>query len=127
MTSTKSIPLVLGSLLGIMLAILCLVLYLFYKKRKESLEFKIPLEKMTRGLKSMSLKRSPKSSNGSRSSNDSLSKQQQRVCFFPCLFSSVFSWQFVLQCFFMRYCFSFRLLFFYYCFYNTKLSYGLLF
>lgn len=78
MTSTKALPLVLGSMLGIMLAILCLVLYLFYKKRKESLEFKIPLEKMTRGLKSMSMKRSPKSTSGSRSSNDSISKQQQQ-------------------------------------------------
>lgn len=49
----NTIPLILGSLLGVMLAVLFLVLLLFYKKRKESIEFK-PLEQMTRGLKKMS-------------------------------------------------------------------------
>ncbi|XP_066919368.1 synaptotagmin-2-like isoform X1 [Clytia hemisphaerica] len=54
-----------------MLAILVVVLFLFYKKRKESIEFSIPLEKMTRGLKS-SLKRRSTSSKNSKSSNDSI-------------------------------------------------------
>jgi len=71
MVATKTLPLVLGSLLGIMLAILVVVLFLFYKKRKESIEFSIPLEKMTRGLKS-SLKRRSTSSKNSKSSNDSI-------------------------------------------------------
>lgn len=76
MVATKSLPLVLGSLLGIMLAILCVVMYLFYKKRKESLEFKIPLEKMTRGLKkSMGSIRKSKSSSGG--SNDSIPPKPQ--------------------------------------------------
>lgn len=71
MVATKSLPLVLGSLLGIMLAILVVVLFLFYKKRKESMEFSIPLEKMTRGLKS-SFKKKASSTKSSRSSNDSV-------------------------------------------------------
>ena len=78
MVATKTLPLVLGSLLGIMLAILVVVLFLFYKKRKESMEFNIPLEKMTRGLKS-SLKRKSTSSKNSKSSNDSIHIKPQGV------------------------------------------------
>ena len=87
MVATKSLPLVLGSLLGIMLAILVVVLFLFYKKRKESMEFNIPLEKMTRGLKS-SFKKKTSSSKSSRSSNDSIHIKPQGVSFY--LFDSVF-------------------------------------
>ena len=71
--TVKTIPLILGSLLGVMLAVLCIVLFLFYKKRKESIEFKIPLEKMTRGLKNSMKRANHKSSSGS--SNDSIYKQ----------------------------------------------------
>jgi len=67
MVATKSLPLVLGSLLGIMLAVLVVVLFLFYKKRKESMQFNIPLEKMTRGLKSSLKKKTSKNSKGSSS------------------------------------------------------------
>ena len=76
MVATKSLPLVLGSLLGIMLAILVVVLFLFYKKRKESMQFNIPLEKMTRGLKS-SLKKTSKNSRGS--SDESINTKSQGV------------------------------------------------
>ena len=77
-SSDKTIPLVLGSLLGVMLAILCVVLFLFYKKQKESLEFKAPLEKMTRGLRNMSGKgKKPQGSSGS--SNDSIYRQVNTV------------------------------------------------
>ena len=77
-SSARTIPLVLGSLLGVMLATLCVVLFLFYKKRKESLEFKAPLEKMTRGLRNMSAKgKKPQGSSGS--SNDSIYRQVNTV------------------------------------------------
>jgi len=75
-SATKTVPLVLGSLLGIMLAVLVAVLILFYRKRKESIEFKVPLERMTRSLRSLSGK-SKKSSSGS--SNDSLHRQATPV------------------------------------------------
>ncbi|XP_047136277.1 synaptotagmin-1 [Hydra vulgaris] len=71
--STKNLPLVLGAILGVMLAILLGVILLFYKKRKESLQFKIPLERMTRSLKKISSK-----SSFSSNSSDSLQKQNQK-------------------------------------------------
>ena len=37
-----------GSVLGLMMCLLVVVMLLFYRKRKESMQFKIPLEKMTR-------------------------------------------------------------------------------
>ncbi|XP_057293761.1 synaptotagmin-6-like [Hydractinia symbiolongicarpus] len=74
-SSTQAIPLVLGSLLAVMLAILGVVLFLFYKKRKESLNYKAPLEMMTRSLRKLS--KAPKNSSGS--SSDSLHRQQANM------------------------------------------------
>ena len=83
----NAISIALGSTLGVMVAILCLVLILFYKKRNESIHWHPHIEKMTRNLKKMSrsvMKNSQRDKNEDVNStgNLSMSLPSFRVFFF---------------------------------------------